>query len=580
MPHLNKSYLNNYSLTRICYFVVLLLFLSLGLPQISLAKVRASVSKDYDRWQNFSFSQLKDKANNFIDLEMPDSALVCYSIMANRLPEVNSREDKIAAATAIMNVGYMYSTYFYDFHRAFDNFSKALKTAKEENDSALMASCYVNLGSLYSTYHQMVDDKSMLDEAINMYNYAYQISKQANYSRTLLTTVSNLGTVFIQKDSDENIRQQLNDFLEIDCAGQSERWQQVNAFVRGLLAVSDKDTDKASQNLIQSLSYKHTHDLPYKYEANILLALSINSLRNGEAREAEKNCLKVLSIAKTHDFVDIVSIAYRLLANIYDALGQNDKTNFYRLKYYNFKDSLIEASKIKDVKDLRFLEELNTKNEEVNQLATQKNRQKNILLITVLALVIAAIVLVIILINSKRLRRRNLELYDKLQESLSRWNEESMTFSSLSSPKPEPAVENTPESENEIKYKNSNLSDSEKLDILNRIKGFMATSDAIYSPDFTLYQLAEILDINRTYLSQVINETGGSNFKTLLNSYRILEACRRFEDVETYGGQTIEAIGQSVGFLSRRNFGIAFKKETGLSPSVFVKTHQEKQNER
>lgn len=110
-------------------------------------------------------------------------------------------------------------------------------------------------------------------------------------------------------------------------------------------------------------------------------------------------------------------------------------------------------------------------------------------------------------------------------------------------------------------------------------KPFMETSPEIYSPEFSLEQLADILDINRSYLSQTVNELGGCNFRSLLNSYRILEARRRFEDQARYGSQTIEAIGQSVGFLSRRNFGIAFKKETGLSPSVYSRICKEKQKE-
>ena len=65
-----------------------------------------------------------------------------------------------------------------------------------------------------------------------------------------------------------------------------------------------------------------------------------------------------------------------------------------------------------------------------------------------------------------------------------------------------------------------------------------------------------------------INQEYGSNFNSLLNEYRIKEACRRL------GGNanmTIEGIAESVGFKSRTSFGALFKSITGLSPSAYQK---------
>ena len=80
---------------------------------------------------------------------------------------------------------------------------------------------------------------------------------------------------------------------------------------------------------------------------------------------------------------------------------------------------------------------------------------------------------------------------------------------------------------------------------------------------------------NYKYVSQVINERYQKNFRLLVNEARVKEACRRLGDPEHYGNLTIEAISTGLGFKSRSNFAVTFKKITGLSPSDFQKMAKE-----
>ena len=58
------------------------------------------------------------------------------------------------------------------------------------------------------------------------------------------------------------------------------------------------------------------------------------------------------------------------------------------------------------------------------------------------------------------------------------------------------------------------------------------------------------------------------------------EACRRLSDPDNYGQFTIEAVSSSVGFKSRANFAVVFKKITGLTPTEFQHTaHRESMSE-
>ena len=112
--------------------------------------------------------------------------------------------------------------------------------------------------------------------------------------------------------------------------------------------------------------------------------------------------------------------------------------------------------------------------------------------------------------------------------------------------------------------------------MMARIMEIMDGCEDVYSPEFTINTLAQMLDTNYKYVSQVINERTNGNFSTFINTYRIKEACRRINGgiMRNY---TIEALSNSVGFKSRMSFFKAFKLQTGLTPSEYIRQTKESQ---
>ena len=80
--------------------------------------------------------------------------------------------------------------------------------------------------------------------------------------------------------------------------------------------------------------------------------------------------------------------------------------------------------------------------------------------------------------------------------------------------------------------------------------------------------LANDLEINRNYISQVINESFNQNFSNFLNGYRIIEARKILSSINL--NFTIEAIAGMVGFKSKTAFNNAFKKYVGVTPSFYL----------
>lgn len=109
-------------------------------------------------------------------------------------------------------------------------------------------------------------------------------------------------------------------------------------------------------------------------------------------------------------------------------------------------------------------------------------------------------------------------------------------------------------------------------DIYKRIITEISKPENYTRPDYNLNLLATEVGANVSYVSKAINVNGGKNFRSLLNEYRIREACQRLSDADRYGHLTLQAIAESVGFVSASSFIRAFKQVTGTTPSNYKKT--------
>ncbi len=111
-------------------------------------------------------------------------------------------------------------------------------------------------------------------------------------------------------------------------------------------------------------------------------------------------------------------------------------------------------------------------------------------------------------------------------------------------------------------------SDKISLEDLRRVAG---QESFFSSPNPTLKTLAEAVGTHSNRVSRLINQQTDGNFNDFVNSFRIRLAQERLRS-EGYRHLTVEAIGQSVGFRSKSAFYQAFRKQTGLSPSQYLKS--------
>jgi AraC-like DNA-binding protein len=127
-----------------------------------------------------------------------------------------------------------------------------------------------------------------------------------------------------------------------------------------------------------------------------------------------------------------------------------------------------------------------------------------------------------------------------------------------------------PEAERPVKYEQSRLTDSEKVEYLQKLRDYFEEEKPYLNPELTITEVARKLNVSVKYLSQVINESLGKNFYDFINSYRIEEAKQQLKN-ETDSRKTILEVLYESGFNSKSAFNSAFKKHTGFTPTEFRK---------
>jgi transcriptional regulator GlxA family with amidase domain len=121
----------------------------------------------------------------------------------------------------------------------------------------------------------------------------------------------------------------------------------------------------------------------------------------------------------------------------------------------------------------------------------------------------------------------------------------------------------------------------EEFDLNIHVSGFLALSDRIMqvmneqrpwlAHDFSLDDLAKIMDVPKHHLYYCFNNILKTRFTRLRAEYRVRHAQYLIENGGTQE-KTMEAIGIESGFSSRGTFMATFREVTGMTPGDFLRS--------
>lgn len=270
--------------------------------------------------------------------------------------------------------------------------------------------------------------------------------------------------------------------------------------------------------------------------------------------------------ARTKGNADLLAETLKLMSEVYADMGLTGKALACKSEYVDLSDSLSTQEEFNKIKNAQFRFDAQRSDHAIETL-TRENRDNAYRLLMqsrwLITITLSSVVFLLLFcwawMQKRRLREAYNSLYDRSRQFLD----------TETTQPPSPTQGSTPTP--------SLLNPEQREKILTDIRRLMAETDEFYKPDFTLDKLAGLIGSNSRYVSEAINEGFGKNFRTLLGEHRIKEAMHRLADNERYGGFTIKAIAESVGYKSQANFITVFTKFVGIKPSVYQKIARERE---
>jgi len=107
--------------------------------------------------------------------------------------------------------------------------------------------------------------------------------------------------------------------------------------------------------------------------------------------------------------------------------------------------------------------------------------------------------------------------------------------------------------------------------IIKKLEEFIEQESPFLNPDLSLRLLAELIEIHPNQLSWLLNKKLNKNFNEFINHYRISHFKTLALDTSNSHISLIGLAFES-GFNSKTTFNTYFKKETGITPSEFIKS--------
>lgn len=528
-----------------------------------------------------SNDELYKKGKAFFQNNLPDSAMVCFSLAAGNASAGKTHNDTVIAVKAYNMLGMI------DFHNrnylgAYSYYKKALEIGGEKNAYWI----YNNMAIILNLFKAFDDSEKLLKKT---YHYA----KNDTTPVYLLNAYSNLINQSFVNDRVDNINDEIEDFEKMNITqNETARFlSEVNSGVREYVA---GNYQKAVYYFKRADGLSENIWIPVRGQLDCAIYIAKTFQTMNRPDSALAYLTKAETLAGGHDVGDHLVDIYRMISDCHKAMGNRTDADSYLVRHYALKDSLSSINDFSEMKNLDLRYEVGNYETRILKANLERDQNRRYLVIITVTLLVFAILFVVMIIQNKRLAATNKSLFERNVEILKASDAEKSHFinskeasTSVSSEAAMPdanapdhyhdnsgELESSPCGKSSL-HENEDVSNitvdpDEQARIKRGIEGFFYNSTAWLSTDFGLDDLSNAVGANKQYVSQVINDVMHTNFYSLLNEHRINEARRRLLDTEKYGGMTIEAIAESIGYKSRSNFSKNFKKHTGLNPKEYI----------
>lgn len=551
----------------------------------------------YQKYMNLNSEKLLKKAEEYKRRECMDSALVLYSIVSNRTYNTDDKEEIKRCCKAYIGKMMIYFSYFFDYNNAFENLLAAIDLAKEHDINESFID--MRVGIFYHIIGGICNDSEFKHNALQHFSNAYEYAKQKNDRESMDVIICNMIITSFNLNDTKMIDKIWNTYIDNNNTSFDYRFNIL--FYNFQKYFNQQEYDKAIAEADKMLAF--TKDTKRRR----LIIISYKAIIEARFKNADyKEALSYINEQET--FVNkwnMREVAIGILKDkeeIYRKLGEKELADEYLRSYYIKKDSLLNLEQMTNLFRIQYKGTSKKMEKEIETITIKNNIYNKVFLIFIGFIIVLITMVALLYIKIKQLKKSKIIIYEnneeyfkfedkerqKLKDEVKKLENNNDTKSNQDVKIAEAIVEEDMPKENEDidfetnnsddddKYKKNSMTDEEKKKLLDKILTVMEDVNEICSENFSGSRLAELTGYKYNYVSLVINENYGCNFYSLLNRFRVKEACRRLSDDKNYGNYTIDAISNSLGFKSRTTLTTSFKKIIGLTPSQYRSIAKEK----
>ena len=164
------------------------------LASVMMLDANAYNVNQHNQWVKVSTEDLMRRGQDYLQNKgWVDSAMVCYSIVANRVQNNNlESKDKYQIARALNNLGYIYATYYYDFQKAYENLNKSMELSKLYGFDNNLAYSYLNMASIFDSRNRLFANDALSTEALDNTKLAFDFAVKAKEWNVAVTSIYNM----------------------------------------------------------------------------------------------------------------------------------------------------------------------------------------------------------------------------------------------------------------------------------------------------------------------------------------------------------------------------------------------------
>lgn len=467
-----------------------------------------------------------------------------------------SNKNDSALCSVYNGLGLYASNVQRDYYRSLAYFFKGIEAAKRCRYDRLYSLLLSNISGIY----YLKNDSTGLKYALE----CYELGHQRKDPYLIYSGSTNTAYMYYLKDNYQTALKYIQEaeFVMI----QNDFYDQSNVYnLYGYILYRLNKDDEALAFFRKALDLKEQGNI--SSVMNTYLGYAGVLMHHNQYEQALKMLKTGISISYQQTNAIYRNDLLKALSQCYEESGMPGEALKYHKLFQQETDSLYNAEKERAVGEIRAKYDTERQENEIKQnrlVLLEKENKMQLLIAGLLCFVIAASLLYYLYYRKNKLYltiikqnqdaiRREKQLKKKIHEYLSQSDKPSAL-------QPE-------------KYAASSLTDQKKQDLFQRLETLLQEEKVFTDNLLTKEKVAELLDTNRTYLSQIINEQTQQTFTQFVNGFRTKEAIRLLSDPDN---QTpLKAISAELGFNSMTTFYNQFQAATGMTPTQYRNKVQE-----